>query len=86
MQIKVVVVVVQIVYVTRHRRYCSLAYSIGTAWSIVAGWILIQALQSVSYTLLNQTNVSDLILNFLSHVMEIQNTFMDLNRKISGAF
>ena len=86
MQIKVVVVVVQIVCVTRHRGYCNLAYSNGTAWSIVAGWILIQALQSVSYTLLNQTNVSDLILNFLSHVMEIQNTFMDLNRKISGAF
>ena len=86
MQIKVIVIVVQIVCVTRHRRYCNLAYSIGTAWSIVAGWILIQALQSVSYTLLNQTNVSDLILKFLSHVMEIQNTFMDLNGKISGAF
>ena len=29
-------------------------------------------------------NVSDLILNFLSHVMEIQNTFLDLKRKISS--
>ena len=50
------------------------------------GWIAIQALQSVSCTLLNKMNVSDLILNFLSHVMKIQNTFMDLKRKISGAF
>lgn len=54
-------------YVQRNiRRYCDLAYSINTPWSIVAGWIAIQALQSVSYTLLNKMNVSDLILNFVS--------------------
>ena len=45
------------------------------------GWLDCNSGQSISFLHTTKSmNVSDLILYFLSHVMEIQNTFVDLKR------